>query len=431
MIVAMTQYGGFERWQLWFDNPNKAAVLLAELAVIGMALLSDHRHSVRLLGVGTFLTSVYSLLRTFSRGGFVSLVAGFAIMIFGAFRNRERRRLRLLCYAGVCACAVAASVHIGFFDRMAHGFSGNDKSVGNRIGLWCKVPKMIHDAPLGWGLGRSGEAYMQWYQPLEKHERYRTLVSSHLTVVVETGVVCGFGWILLWSIFLACGCGFGRRLRCWLCLAEWLVLFVAGWFSSVCENWELWVVPGLIHIFTIARFLRNQKALPNWRSSIRILFPVVVAYVTFLTIIMVVHSPSDIGRSSGRIMIGKGEPMIWIVPDAAVLGGELYPREIRDFFQNGGTGTFAVVEEPSQVPPDVDYVVICGAADASGVRGRKKTVWLSPIRQRQIPDEDDIVIRGEFADVSSPCRATHVITVNGAGDYLPNWPERIVANCLQ
>lgn len=102
---------------------------------------------------------------------------------------------------------------------------------------------MLRDAPFGWGIGKSGEVYRQWYQPLDRDERYRTLVNSHLTWIVETGIIRGVVWSLGWGIVLAFGFLVGRYRGGWLCWSEWTALFGTALFSSVCESWTLWVIP--------------------------------------------------------------------------------------------------------------------------------------------------------------------------------------------
>ena len=212
-------FNGFVRWQLWFDNPNKTAVLFAELAIVGVSLLVRRRSKLCFIGFLVLLASTYSLLRTFSRGGLVSLIVGCSIMYLGIPQRCGKLYLRLTWCLSFCVFIAMVSIGIGFSGRITQGLSGDDKSVGNRLELWSQVPRMIHDAPLGWGWGRSGEAYMQWYQPLERHERYRTLVNSHLTLLVELGVVGGIAWVLCWATLFASGWRLGHQFGSWLCLA--------------------------------------------------------------------------------------------------------------------------------------------------------------------------------------------------------------------
>jgi len=64
-----------------------------------------------------------------------------------------------------------------------------DRSVGNRVELWGGGLKMIAASPWrGWGAGESGRAYLNWFQDLERAERFTTMVNSYLSVAVEYGL---------------------------------------------------------------------------------------------------------------------------------------------------------------------------------------------------------------------------------------------------
>lgn len=423
-------FNGFARWQLWYGNPNKAAVLFAEVALAGVALLACRRRGLRVLGVLTFAASACSLLFTFSRGGLVSLLAGCVSMAPCLFRRREGRRLRLLCCAAACLVLVLVSLRIGFAERLAHGIGGVDRSVANRTTLWSAVPQMVRDAPLGWGTGKSGEAYMQWYQPLDRQERYRTLVSSHLTVVVEFGVVGGLVWVLLWAFLLRSGFCFGREDGFWLCLAEWSALCVAGAFSSVCEDWTLWVVPALVLVAVSARYPQTLKVSLADCSCFRYLSLVCFTYAVGMMAVAAVSPETGVRRRGGRTLVGTGTRAVWLVPDDAVLGGRMYPREVRSFLRNGGDFTFGIAEGAEAVPTDADYVVVCGTARAAGVRGRKKTVWLSPDRPVEAMKAGDAVVVGAFAEARDLFGADALV-VDGAAAYIPDWPEIVTGLCFR
>lgn len=423
-------FNGFARCQLWFDNPNKAAVLFAEIALIGAFLAGCRRPGLRFLGVATFTAAALPLLLTFSRGGAVALILGLLVAGPHWIGKNHGRRLWLVGCLALFICMMALTVRIGFAERMWLGFSGCDRSVVNRLELWQKVPQMIHDAPWGWGVGRSGEAYMQWYQPLERSERYRTLVNSHLTMIAELGVVGGLGWVFLWSFLLGSGTGFARRCGSWLCLSEWLTLFVAGIFSTVCEEWSLWVVPVLVQTVEISRFPRTMVASLSSRRSLWFHGLTLGGYVTCVVWAMTICPESGICKRAGRISVGVYGPKIWLVPDGDVLGGSLYGREIRRFQQNGGMVTFVIEEEAGRIPSNAEYVVLCGESCSPGVRGRKKTIWLSPSFLESAKGACDVVVVGEFACDREVC-GTHAVVVDGVANFIPNWVKIVSDLCAK
>ena len=180
MLLADFFYNGVARWQLGFDNPNKAAVLAVELILVGLALVAATRRLVlRVLGAVLTVGSQYVLLHTFSLGGMVALAVAAVPLAIGFLRYLKGTRTFVrVCFLVIAVAFCLLSVRMGDVGRLVYGVSGEDRSVGNRIELWRSVPRMLRDAPFGWGIGKSGEVYRQWYQPLDRDERYRTLVNS-------------------------------------------------------------------------------------------------------------------------------------------------------------------------------------------------------------------------------------------------------------
>lgn len=99
--------------------------------------------------------------------------------------------------------------------RSAEAF-GQDASVGNRIELWGSALQMAAENPRGFGTG-TGEQYMQWYQPLDRQQGYRTMVNSYLTFLV------------------------------------------AGVFSTTMEEWRLWVIPAACTIVLVTFAVGKRK----------------------------------------------------------------------------------------------------------------------------------------------------------------------------
>ena len=417
---GMFTYDGMQRWQLWFDNPNKAAVILAQIAIVGLALFFARGRKRALVGLAMFMIPSMALVHTFSRGGIIAWLAGIAIIVLGKFHERIWRRRCAIAAVGVCI-VLAMSCWLGLSRRMAYGLSGGDRSVGNRLELWSAAPRMLHDAPGGWGLGCSGDAYMDWYQPLPGRERYRTLVNSHLTWIVETGWL-GFSiWTLVWGALLHWGFCSGRKGGRWTCLAELSCFFVAGAFSSVMESGWLWLIPGAV--------LVCEAGLGANRPLIRMMRSVRAVFVFGMPLIIVCFGASCLAYRDSRVS-KRGETVrfdgaaesCWIVADESVLGGEHYPRVLREAAAELNMPTFFFVEHASAVPESVENLVLCGAADACLRRGTSRTVWMSPSERSPVVG-GDVVIKGEFDDSDLEFEKCDVIEVPGTGRYIPYWPE--------
>ena len=423
MLLSDCFYNGMVRWQFWFDNPNKAAVLAVELALVGLALMVSLRRFVRVTGVVFAVGSLYVLLHTFSRGGIVALavaVVPLTLRILQFLKNARAFVKVSLLIAAMGFCLL--SVRMGVADRLAHGFSGKDRSVDNRFDLWRVAPRMLCDAPFGWGLGKSGEAYMQWYQPLERNERYRTLVNSHLTWIVETGIVGGVVWLLGWGVAMAFGFIVGRRHGDWLCLSEWVAFFVAALFSSVCESLVLWIIPMVV---IGGALVENRHLIKS------VLFCVAKLMVCIGCVAGVVIGLLDkdvdpvIAKHDYGIQVGRTRPLFWLVPDSSVLGGETYPREIRNALCVQKNVSLVIVMNARYIPANAEVVVICGAADDAGRRGQRKTIWLSPKRTDIQASENQMVVVGALSSVSYGL-GIGVMQIEGASDYIPNWMSMLV-----
>ena len=76
LAVASQKWQGTGRLSLFYTNPNHAAMLLAELALLGLfAFLFCRRWFVIICGIPVLAASAYFLLKTDGRGGFIALVA--------------------------------------------------------------------------------------------------------------------------------------------------------------------------------------------------------------------------------------------------------------------------------------------------------------------------------------------------------------------
>ena len=240
------------RWSFGFDNPNKAAALIASLLPLIWIITSSVSRLKKpflkwtcvLLGALILCAGWWFLFKTYSRGGMVASVAAFAYI--GFCRRRTLKPYWLL----IVACSVAIA---GLFistqaaERSVGWIGKHEGSVENRFVLWKGGLEMLAANPQGVGQGNSGELYMQWVQPLDMTARYRTLVNSYLTFVVEQGI-----WIFGAALFLAAaiwniggggqGAGFSRDAVIGL-QAALLAFAVAGLFSTTMEELNLWAVP--------------------------------------------------------------------------------------------------------------------------------------------------------------------------------------------
>lgn len=274
-------YGEMLRWSFGFENPNKAAVIFACLIPLlwagwlaGFRVRSGGWKLLMLTAAAISFLGVWGcLLLTYSRGGLVAAVLGIGIVSGWALLNRRdyagSMRLSALrkpvsWLSGLLLLTVAvAGFAIGMGMRSIE-VMGEDASVGNRLELWGAALQMAYENPGGFGGGRSGSEFAQWYQAVERTEDYRTMVNSYLTFLVERGWSLFAVLTLVVSSFLAWAWPEKDQLRAGWSVALWssiVAFFVGGVFSTTMESGILWILPALALIGLILLKLLVGRAL--------------------------------------------------------------------------------------------------------------------------------------------------------------------------
>jgi hypothetical protein len=265
-------YGETLRWSFGFENPNKAAVLFACavpllwcLWQLAWRLENKWLKIPALLVTATGLLGAwYCLIMTYSRGGLVAAAAALFYLIAWAFvemRKREtpwRKQSEVWLSLLLVAILAGGTLWNGLGSRTTEAL-GNDASVGNRVELWNSALQMAAENVRGFGTGKSGEQYMQWYQPLDRQEGYRTMVNSYLTFLVEQGwlwsgaVLLGFVMFWVWTRPRS-GEPVTVALR-----ASVLAFLVAGIFSTTMEDWRLWLIPATCSVILVILAVGKRK----------------------------------------------------------------------------------------------------------------------------------------------------------------------------
>ena len=187
-------FGDQLRWNLGFETPNIAGAMVAVAIAFLLPFTSKIPDKKRRLFAFAVLLAVeislwFVLAKTYSRGALVA--AGICFVCCTAFMLfRTESKCRILGIA--LAKAVAVSVillYTGFSNRISPEYIGNDGSTSGRIALWTGGLKMVAQAPVyGWGVDKSGEEYINWYQDFSDERKYAGMVNSYLHIVVERGL---------------------------------------------------------------------------------------------------------------------------------------------------------------------------------------------------------------------------------------------------
>lgn len=267
-------YGETLRWSFGFENPNKAAVIFACAVPLlwGLWQLS-WRLGNKWLKIPALLVTAsglmgawYCLIMTFSRGGLVAAAVallyliGQAVLRGGKRDTAWHKRVDLWLALLLMAALAGGTIWNGLGARSTKTL-GQDASVGNRMELWNSALQMAAENVHGFGTGKSGEQYMQWYQPLERQEGYRTMVNSYLTFLVEQGwlwssaVLVGFVLFWVWTRHRS-GEPVTVALR-----GSILAFLVAGIFSTTMEDWRLWIFPVACGVVLVTLAVVKRKRL--------------------------------------------------------------------------------------------------------------------------------------------------------------------------
>ncbi len=412
-----------------FGNPNKTATLIAMLmiAVWGLAYVRRWGFWAALV---LFTSFGICLIHTFSRGGLIALAAG--IIPLALFAKRPWPKSKSLGIAASVWIMMGVSIYLSAHER--YGKGTEDRSISNRLELWKMAPKMMVDAPGGWGLGNAGKAYMQWYQPLNRSESYRTLVNSHLTWLVEFGwplrILYPLTWLLVFTL-----CWPIRKCRWFVIpLGMWLVFFVAAIFSSVAESPCLWIVP-VLALTSILIVRVNAEAWPS-----RWVWKIIIATDVFISAFFYLSGKCEkslVRHSSDLVIYGDGNPSKILVIDSKITG-KYYGRKIRSLApQSSAIGIAESIEFVFNVRGKVVFVagsVFNKPKLAKIISEADHSVLLNPNYRPEdlnLPNEATkkiYVILGEFSQSSSIAawqQTASTAQLEGVGDFVPNWTQFI------
>lgn len=430
-------FNGIWRMDWGLGNPNKTATLIAELmvAVWGLAYVRKKGFWV---AFGLFTVLGGCLIHTFSRGGLIAAFAGLIALI--AFVPRPWPLTKKMAIGISVLLMIVFTFYLNAHERYSQGVIEEDRSITNRAELWRVTPAMMVDAPGGWGIGNSGKAYMQWYQPLQHNERYRTLVNSHLTWLVEFGWPLRFLYLFAWAaVFLLC---LPTKEARWYAvpLGIWLSFGTAAFFSSIAESAWLWIVPGL----SLAAVLGNRLRIMEWPRLVTWVVTTGVATIFCVSFLMVGKGKTEISGSKDLVIIGKNVPLIWLVVDEQTLGICSFAKSLRKYLAEHPTDrSIGIVPSLAYLPESLSGTTVVVAGSPEG-RNQEKMRRLTSSVSRLIllspgyyPQEAGIaleakstveVLFGEFSQSSFLMaweETGKVRRIAGAADFFPTWPQII------
>jgi hypothetical protein len=431
-------FEGMQRLDWGLGNPNKTATLITELMILVWALPFRKRPVLFYCAALVFTVLGCCLALTYSRGGFVACAAGVSLLLyFSPWAWTKKRRVVFLLCLGVIMGYMAFS---GASRRYVQGIRDTDPSIQSRLEIWKIAPRMMVDAPHGWGLGQSGLAYLQWYQPTEMDRGYRTLVNSHLTWLVEGGWGMRYlylaGWIMAFVLCLV-----KREARVYpIPLGVLLVFALSATFSSVAEAFVLWVIPIACLLGSLWIRAKEKQWITSWQALLVTLLPLAACAILYSA--GNISTPLRIKKTRAALILGSGVPDAWLMMDTQRFASESWARDLRVELRKKDKGFCVAIGERLQT---LTYqspmrIVIWGRpsnidSPEAGYHlpATSQLVLLAPqfYPQELAPDlrgrlRNARVYFGEFtqsAFLSSWENETEIKRVPASGDYFSNWTD--------
>lgn len=332
-------FGEHLRWNLGFLNPNIAgafiAILIAFLSPI--TTIWPKCKSARFIFTLSFVAELilwFLLAQTYSRGAFVAaVICALACGVFFLLCDGSKINiLRILALKVALVAIILLSTE--FFARISPDYVKDDASISARTALWQGGLKMISQAPLrGWGYGKSGEEYINWYQDLEDEREYAGMVNGHLLLATEYGLPVLFFILILFLFPISLGFFSAKQLYGLpLCGALGLLAFlIVNLFNS------LWVFAIFLWIITPIYILASAYACRiQLKRLARLFLQSLVASFSICSLIYLIsiyYSDNRIAKLPGYVRLNPGSfsqtiKKVAIFADGSVLG-KYYGKTIR------------------------------------------------------------------------------------------------------
>lgn len=424
------------RLRLWFDNPNKAGLLFTELALAALALVFFRSVGLRFFGGLLSLAAFAGLALTASRGAFLAFVTGLLVIALTRVKALFTWR-RVSVLAGVGLVIVGCLFAFRQGDRFGRNLFREGARETSRLAVWQSVPRMMVDAPGGWGFGNSARAYIDWYQ--EKSDcLLKNMISGHLTFLVEAGWPLRFVYLFAWAFLLFLSLAQSFRGKNPIPSALLFALAVAACFNPVLAVPELLFVPLVAAGCVLAR-LRNDNA-KSWRTSVALAAGSVgLVIVGVIVAAQFMQNSVSMHKSGGTVCLNGARPDVWLVDDDYVLHGGywwMFGRELRKYFvSHPSARAVGRAKTLDDLPHEMDTLVLAGEVCRDYLDGKRHpkaahTVFISPpFGWNEIPEEilsssDVRFVAGALAARLQPLpeeRPEWVCFVPGAELYIPNW----------
>ncbi len=442
----------------WFGlgpgSVNKTGALLATLIVVSWWF------ALRFRRWGFWLSLLISflfgglLLQSASRGGILAAMIGLCIIAafglhkaYNSFRgNKSNGNYTWRLWPQLLALVLTSGLlfyygkHLSVGERVASGIAGQDSSANVRLEIYTSGLQMMKDAPLGWGGGRAGYAFNNWYQPLGKTGDYLSLLNSHLTWMVDYGLPFQIVYVGAWA-FVLCIC-FPRPytpLKV-TAFAVWVTLSMAAVFSSVLTLWWLCLLPALLLMAVFAQNYRFKRW-PKKRAVVGWLGLGYAGLLMLYAAAFLLPSSNRLAASPDQVVLNTGATpkMVIVQPSLGSLGGK-YGHSLREYAAELGE---VIIFHEGASAYTTESLVLSGEGGLENLQTVTSTrvLLFNPGIENVDPmiealgERDATIILGDLGDwrqeriwsaVAEEHGNIHLVTVPGAAEFIPNWPKYLI-----
>ena len=411
-----------------FGNPNITAALIVSLFVLAWLPAFLFRKGFWFSLPASTLLGV-CLIHTMSRGGILGGIVGLGLLIYFAPRPWPRSRL---VAASVCIwITIFGTIFFNAHKRIGQGIAKEDMSISNRLTVWQAAPQMLAANPGGWGWNKSGQAYMDWFQPLDRDEQYGSLVNTHLSKIVELGIFGGSLYMFIWSwALILCWPTAQKRWRI-VPFGIWTGFGIAAIFTNMAREPLVWIVPILSLLGVIVDSIISRPPL-NLRP-IAAAMTLGVGLPLFLYLVGL-RSPTSLHVQNDAIFLGSKPPQLWLLGSRDKLGNS-YPRKLRKFISDlPNPVSIAVTESVKGLPNNIETRLLI----AKDTTLEERSIVLSKAKQKIVlvapnfspleanSNQSMSAVFGEFSSspfVSSWKMNDRYRMLKGTGDFIPNWTK--------
>jgi probable O-glycosylation ligase (exosortase A-associated) len=176
------------------DNNGWALGIVMTLPLFVVVSQNTARPWLRWLILACIAPSFYTVISTFSRGGFLAGIV--SVVVFASLQKRRVASLALVACIGLLAFLVVP-IPAGYFDRVetiATYEEVGESSALSRLHFWRVAIDMVRDRPLGVGLRNYDVIYDKYDFSGGRYGTGRSVHSSHFQVLAELGYAGFVTW---------------------------------------------------------------------------------------------------------------------------------------------------------------------------------------------------------------------------------------------